>query len=49
MGDIRDSNADIRKSREMLGYDPQYSFEDGISLAIAWYRERLSNGKRVIK
>lgn len=49
VGDIRDSNADIRKSREMLGYDPQYSFEDGISLAIAWYRERLSNGKRVIK
>lgn len=41
-GDIRDSNADIGKAREMLGYEPQYNFKDGIKLAIAWYREKLS-------
>lgn len=40
-GDIKHSNADISKARKLLGYDPQYSFADGIKLAIAWYREHL--------
>lgn len=40
-GDIRHSNADISKARELLGYDPDYSFADGIKLAIDWYRENL--------
>ena len=40
-GDIRHSNADISKARELLGYDPEYSFEEGIKLAIDWYRENL--------
>ena len=38
-GDIRDSNADIKKAREKLGYDPQYDFKSGIKLAIEWYRD----------
>lgn len=40
-GDIRDSNADISKARENLGYDPQYDFAGGIQLAIEWYKENL--------
>lgn len=40
-GDIKHSNADISKAKKMLGYDPSYSFEDGIELAIAWYKENL--------
>lgn len=40
-GDIRDSNADITKARENLGYDPSYDFRAGIQLAIDWYREHL--------
>ena len=40
-GDIKHSNADISKARQMLKYDPEYSFEDGIKLAIDWYRENL--------
>lgn len=40
-GDIRHSNADISKAKELLGYDPDYSFEQGIRLAIDWYRENL--------
>lgn len=40
-GDVRDSNADISKARELLGYDPEYDFEKGIALAIDWYREYL--------
>ena len=40
-GDIKHSNADITKAREMLGYDPEFSFERGIKAAIEWYRENL--------
>lgn len=40
-GDIRDSNADISKARELLHYDPEYDFAKGIHLAINWYKENL--------
>ena len=40
-GDVRDSNADITKARELLGYNPEYDFEKGITLAIDWYKEYL--------
>ncbi|MCM1143669.1 MAG: SDR family oxidoreductase [Blautia sp.] len=41
-GDIRDSNADITKARQLLSYAPEYDFKKGIALAIAWYRENLA-------
>ncbi|OBW58437.1 Vi polysaccharide biosynthesis protein VipB/TviC [Solibacillus silvestris] len=40
-GDIKHSNADISKAKEMLGYDPEWSFERGIETAIEWYKENL--------
>lgn len=40
-GDIKHSNADISKARQLLGYDPDWSFERGIKAAIEWYRENL--------
>ena len=40
-GDIRHSNADISKARELLRYDPEWSFERGIKAAIEWYKENL--------
>ena len=40
-GDIRHSNADISRAREMLGYEPEWSFERGIKATIEWYRENL--------
>ncbi len=40
-GDVRDSNADISKARELLGYNPEFDFEKGITLAIDWYQEYL--------
>lgn len=40
-GDIKHSNADISKAKELLGYNPEYSFEKGIELAINWYKENL--------
>lgn len=40
-GDIKHSNADIRKAKALLGYDPEYDFDSGIHLAIEWYKENL--------
>lgn len=40
-GDIKHSNADISKAKEQLGYNPEYSFSDGIKLAIEWYKSNL--------
>ncbi|MBO6292072.1 MAG: SDR family oxidoreductase [Selenomonas sp.] len=40
-GDIRDSNADITKAREVIGYSPKYDFQEGLSRSIDWYRSHL--------
>lgn len=40
-GDIKHSNADITKARTLLGYDPEWSFEKGIAVAIEWYKYNL--------
>ena len=37
-GDVRDSQADIRKAKDLLRYTPSVSFEDGLARTIAWYR-----------
>ena len=41
-GDIRHSNANIEKARNLLGYDPEWSFARGIEAAIGWYKENLA-------
>lgn len=41
VGDIKHSNADISKAKELLGYDPDWSFDRGIKAAIEWYEENL--------
>lgn len=40
-GDIKHSNANISKAKAMLGYEPEYDFDRGMKLAVAWYRENL--------
>ncbi len=40
-GDIKHSNANISKAKELLGYNPSWSFESGIIEAIDWYKENL--------
>ncbi len=40
-GDIKHSNADISKAKQMFGYDPDWSFERGIKAAIEWYKDNL--------
>lgn len=37
-GDIRHSYADISKARDLLGYNPSWTFKDGIQVSIEWYR-----------
>lgn len=41
VGDIKHSNADISKAKELLGYDPDWNFERGIKATIEWYKETL--------
>ena len=40
-GDVRHSLADISKARDLLGYSPQYSVEDGLDEAAFWYMNHL--------
>jgi len=40
-GDIKHSIADIKKAKEMLGYDPSWNFKRGIEAAVEWYKENL--------
>jgi dTDP-L-rhamnose 4-epimerase len=39
-GDIRHCFADISRIRELIGYEPRYGFEDGVSELVAWVREQ---------
>ena len=41
LGDIKHSNADISKAMTLLKNEPEDSFEDGIKLAINWYKQNL--------
>jgi len=40
-GDVKHSLADISLAEEVIGYKPVVQFEDGLKLAIEWYRENL--------
>jgi len=41
LGDIKHSLADISKAKLMLGYDPQYDFNQGLEETIDWYKANL--------
>jgi nucleoside-diphosphate-sugar epimerase len=40
-GDIQESVADISRARELLAYEPLYSFEEGLKLTWEWYSSRI--------
>ena len=42
-GDIRDSSADITLAREVLHYEPQVSFEEGLRRSIDYYRQQFES------
>ncbi len=37
-GDVRDSLADLTLARELLGYEPHVSLEEGLRRTVEWYR-----------
>jgi nucleoside-diphosphate-sugar epimerase len=37
-GDVRDSQADIGKAQQLLGYSPIVTFEEGLRRTVDWYR-----------
>jgi nucleoside-diphosphate-sugar epimerase len=37
-GDVRDSQADISRAKDILGYQPIVPFEEGLRLTVDWYR-----------
>ncbi len=39
VGDVRHSLADIARAKEMLGYQVEVEFEEGLGRLIAWYKE----------
>lgn len=39
-GDVRDSQADIRKAERLLGYKPIVTFEEGLRRTVDWARTR---------
>lgn len=44
-GDVPHSNADISKAKNILGYDPRISFEEGIKYTIEYYSSLKKNDK----
>ena len=43
-GDIRDSQADLTLSREVLNYEPTVNFAEGLRRTFAWYKESQAKG-----
>ena len=41
VGDIPHSLASIEKAKQLLGYHPKYSFQEGLKEAVKWYWENL--------
>ncbi len=44
-GDVAHSQADISRSRNLLGYDPRFKIEEGLDITLDWYRRnRFKSG-----
>ena len=41
-GDVRDSQADITKAAQLLGYAPVVSLEEGLKKTLAWCRSEAA-------
>lgn len=42
-GDIQDSRADVSLARQLMGYEPQVSFIDGLARTVRWYLKTLQD------
>jgi nucleoside-diphosphate-sugar epimerase len=41
-GDVRHSQADTTAAKQMLGHDPQFTFEEGLRRTFDWYQKSLA-------
>ncbi|TDT67889.1 UDP-glucuronate 4-epimerase [Hypnocyclicus thermotrophus] len=39
LGDVKRTNADISKAKELLGYNPKTNFKEGIQKFVQWYKK----------
>ena len=39
-GDLAERHADVREASRVLGFSPEYGFEDGLRRTVAWFAER---------
>lgn len=44
-GEVRHSRADIRKARELLGYEPQVDLQQGLERTLLWTRQQIAAEK----
>jgi nucleoside-diphosphate-sugar epimerase len=42
-GDVRHSLADITKARQLLGYEPSVSLEEGLRITVEWFRRNAGS------
>ena len=40
-GDVERTYADINKAKELIGYNPKTTFEEGIEKFVKWYKEQM--------
>ncbi|MEO8253860.1 MAG: SDR family oxidoreductase [Flavobacterium sp.] len=45
-GDIPHSLASIDKAKELLGYNPKFSLQEGLKIAVDWYWHNLKRSKK---
>ena len=38
IGDVRDSQADVSKAKQLLGFEPRVPLEEGLRHTMDWYR-----------
>jgi UDP-glucose 4-epimerase len=49
VGEVTRYVADVRKARELLGWEPQVPLEAGIPRAVAWFREHLDQTEHFVE
>ncbi len=45
LGDIRHTQADVSKAKELLGWTPEMDFVEGVQKTIEWFNEQMKNEK----
>ncbi|MCF8322283.1 MAG: SDR family oxidoreductase [Flavobacterium sp.] len=49
VGDIPHSLASIDKAKNLLGYEPQFSMQEGLKQCVKWYWENLKTESEILK